>query len=126
MVRTTDKALQPGAVLESLATTGSGSVALHIGLARDCTAGKPVYAVDLHRTETTHADLEAIEAQTRSKWPEVRDLVIAHRFGRMEPGEIICIVAVSAPHRGEAFDACRFALDRIKELHSLSLIEIGP
>jgi molybdopterin synthase catalytic subunit len=56
-----------------------------------------------------------IEADTRQRWP-VGDIVMEHRLGRLDVGDVSVAVAVSCPHRGDAFDACRHAIDRLKEL----------
>jgi molybdopterin synthase catalytic subunit len=56
-----------------------------------------------------------IEADTCSRWP-VGGMMMVHRLGHLEVGEISVAVAVSCPHRGQAFDACRHAIDRLKEL----------
>ena len=56
-----------------------------------------------------------IEADTRAKWP-VGDIMMVHRLGRLPVGEVSVAVAVSCPHRAQASDACRHAIDRLKEL----------
>ncbi len=56
-----------------------------------------------------------IETDTRSRWP-VADIALIHRLGRLNVGDISVAVAVSCPHRAEAFAACRHAIDRLKEL----------
>jgi len=59
-------------------------------------------------------ELEAIAAETQRRWP-VSDVRIVHRLGRLEIGEASVAVAVASPHRGEAFVACRFAIDTLKK-----------
>jgi molybdopterin synthase catalytic subunit len=56
-----------------------------------------------------------IEADVRARWP-VGDVALVHRRGRLGVGEVSVAVAVSAPHRAEAFAACRYAIDRLKEV----------
>ncbi|HUC32664.1 MAG TPA: molybdenum cofactor biosynthesis protein MoaE [Ilumatobacteraceae bacterium] len=56
----------------------------------------------------------SIEAELRRRWPDTGRVAILHRIGRMGVGESSVVVAVSAPHRGEAFDAARFAIDTLK------------
>jgi molybdopterin synthase catalytic subunit len=56
-----------------------------------------------------------IEQDTRRRWP-VGDMVMVHRLGRLEVGEVSVAVALSCPHRAQAFEACRHAIDRLKEL----------
>lgn len=58
--------------------------------------------------------LEAIAAETRRRWPTTGRIVALHRIGRLALGDSSVVVAVSAPHRPEAFDAARFAIDALK------------
>ena len=51
----------------------------------------------------------------RERWPMVGRIALVHRIGRLEIGESSVMIAVSSPHRGEAFEACRFAIDTLKE-----------
>src|SRR5919197_4913116 len=59
--------------------------------------------------------LAEIEAEVRRRW-RVGNVALVHRLGRLAVGEVSVAVAVSCPHRGEAFDACRYAIDRLKEV----------
>ena len=54
-----------------------------------------------------------IERETRDRWPG-SEVMIVHRLGHLEVGEVSVGVAVSCPHRAEAFEACRYAIDRLK------------
>ncbi len=58
--------------------------------------------------------LRDVGEEIRTKW-QLEDVSICHRVGRIEVGDTILVVAIAAPHRKEAFDACQFAVDRIKE-----------
>jgi molybdopterin synthase catalytic subunit len=59
--------------------------------------------------------LAEIEAEVRTRWP-VGDVALVHRLGRLAVGEVSVAVAVSCPHRAQAFDAGRYAIDTLKEL----------
>ena len=59
-------------------------------------------------------ELQKILARARERWPDVR-LALCHRVGRLEIGDAAVMVAAAAPHRAEAFEACRFAIDTLKE-----------
>jgi molybdopterin synthase catalytic subunit len=61
------------------------------------------------------AKMREIEADCRSRWP-IQELVLVHRLGRLTVGEVSVAVAVSCPHRSEAFEVARHAIDRLKEL----------
>ena len=66
-----------------------------------------------------------IGEDVQKRWP-IGDLVIVHRVGRVEIGEVSVVIAVSSPHRAEAFEACRFAIDRLKETVPIWKKEVGP
>ena len=57
---------------------------------------------------------EGIAANIRHQWPDVNRVVIHHRVGRLQVGEISVLVAVGCPHRSEAFAACQYAIDTLK------------
>jgi len=59
--------------------------------------------------------MRQVAEEIRSRW-SVTDMAISHRIGRLEIGETSLLVAVSAPHRRPAFEACHHAVDRIKEI----------
>ena len=56
-----------------------------------------------------------IEGETRERWP-VGEMAMVHRLGHLKLGDVSVAVAVSCPHRSQAFEACRFAIDRVKEI----------
>ncbi|HSL73945.1 MAG TPA: molybdenum cofactor biosynthesis protein MoaE [Ilumatobacteraceae bacterium] len=57
----------------------------------------------------------AIGVELRQRWPDTGRIALLHRIGRLEIGESSVVAVVSAPHRAEAFDAARFAIDALKE-----------
>jgi molybdopterin synthase catalytic subunit len=66
-----------------------------------------------HYPGMTERELQRIEQEARARWP-LSDALIIHRYGRLEPGERIVLVAVASAHRDAAFDACRFIIDWLK------------
>jgi molybdopterin synthase catalytic subunit len=93
-----------------------GGVASFVGLVRDLHApgDGAIKAMTLeHYPGMTEKMLAAIEAEACARWP-LDASVIIHRYGRMEPGERIVLVACAARHREAAFDACRFLMDWLK------------
>ena len=106
----------PGAELAAL-TAGradAGAVASFVGLVRAEAGDDRVLAMTLeHYPAMTERMLAAIEAEARTRWP-ILDCRIVHRYGRLEPGERIVLVAVASPHRAAAFDACQFLMDWLK------------
>ncbi len=59
--------------------------------------------------------LAELEAEARSRWPVI-ELAVVHRVGYLDLGEVSVAVAVSCPHRGDSFEACRWLIDTLKEL----------
>lgn len=59
------------------------------------------------------AEMERIEADVQRHWPDVK-VAMHHRFGKLMPGEAAVVVVAAAPHRDNAFPACRFAIDEVK------------
>src|SRR5262249_14149247 len=95
---------------------GCGAVVAFLGTVRDLTDGRVTTALDYEAYPgMAEAKLADIEAETRRRWP-VGDVALVHRLGRLGVGGVSVAVAVSCPHRGDAFAACRFAIDRLKEL----------
>jgi molybdopterin synthase catalytic subunit len=91
-----------------------GAITSFVGLVRDLSDGADVAAMTLeHYPGMTEAALQQIEAEARKRW-QLEDVLIVHRYGRLEPGDRIVLVAVASSHRGMAFDACHFLIDWLK------------
>jgi molybdopterin synthase catalytic subunit len=93
-----------------------GAVVVFSGTARDHSDGRP----EVHRLEYEAYEeqvvprLEAIAAAARSRWPDIGRIVLLHRVGEVPVGESAVVVAVSSPHRDNAFEAARFGIDTLK------------
>lgn len=98
---------------------GIGGLVSFIGLVRDFVGkergkGASIAAMTLeHYPAMTERQLAAIEAEATSRWPLEASLII-HRYGRLEPGDRIVLVATAAAHREDAFAACQFLIDWLK------------
>ena len=93
----------------------NGAVVVMSGTVRNQTDGKSVVALEYQAYEPMAVRVfEAIAADIRNRWPEVNRVVIHHRTGRLQIGEISVLVAVGCPHRSEAFEACKYAIDTLK------------
>ncbi|MFI5182787.1 MAG: molybdenum cofactor biosynthesis protein MoaE [Vicinamibacteria bacterium] len=91
-----------------------GALCLFVGVVRNENGGRAVTHLEYEAyEEMAVSEMEAIEAETRRRWP-VTDVRLVHRLGRMEIGDASVAVAVASPHRREAFEACRFAIDTLK------------
>ena len=116
MIRVQEEDFDLGAELAKL-TAGNpriGGLAVFVGLVRDMAGDQEIGAMTLeHYPGMTAKMLTKIEAEANERWPLEASLVI-HRYGRMEPGEQIVLVAAASAHRQAAFEACQFLIDWLK------------
>src|SRR5436190_7026980 len=116
MVRLTRTEIDYGPLMYSVRRDHCGAVVLFLGTVRDVTGEEITVALDYEAYPSmAEKVLREIEADVRRRW-SVGDMAIEHRLGRLDVGAISVAIAVSCPHRAEAFEACRFAMDRVKEL----------
>lgn len=93
----------------------NGAIVVMSGMVRNQTDGQPVVALEYQAYEPMALEVfRQIAADIRTSWPEVNRVVIHHRIGSLQIGEISVLVAVGCPHRSEAFAACRYAIDTLK------------
>lgn len=110
----TKKTLSLDALVVRVAHSGAGGIATFIGVVRDNANDRPVKFLEYEAyPEMAERMLAQIGAEVQERWSDVR-LAIAHRTGRLKIGEASVIIAASAPHRPEAFAACRYAIERLK------------
>lgn len=105
-----------GAELKALTADNRrvGGLTSFVGLVRDMAETPDLAAMTLeHYPGMTERMLERIEAEAQARWPLEASLIV-HRYGRMEPGEQIVLVACASPHREAAFEACHFLIDWLK------------
>ena len=114
------------ALTESVRRPGCGAVCLFLGTVRDLT-GDDVTAFLEYEAYPPMAEkkLADIEADVRRRWP-VGDVALVHRLGKLAVGEISVAVAVSSPHRAEAFEAGRFAIDTLKQVVPVWKKDVAP
>lgn len=93
----------------------NGAVVVMSGTVRHQTNGRPVVALEYQAYEPMAVRVFAsIAEQIRRKWSDVNRIVIHHRIGRLQIGDISVLIAVGCPHRSEAFAACKYAIDTLK------------
>lgn len=114
------------ALTESVRRDGCGAVVLFLGTVRDLSGDQVTVFLDYEAyPPMAEKKLAEIEAEVRRRWP-VGEIAMVHRLGRMGVGEVSVAVAVSTPHRADAFDACRYAIDTLKELVPIWKKENAP
>jgi len=116
VIEISSKPISPESVVNRVKTSGSGCVAVYVGLIRDNSHGKRVVSVEYTDPRgTAKAGLERIAGEIRRQW-QVEGIAICHRIGKLEVGDINFLVAIAAAHRQEGFAAAQYAVDRFKEL----------
>jgi molybdopterin synthase catalytic subunit len=121
MIRVQAAAFDPGAETQRFCSGNGkvGGVCIFLGLVRDfigatAETGTAVSAMTLeHYPGMTERQLEAIEAEARSRWP-LEDVLVIHRYGKLEAAEPIVMVATASAHREAAFESCHFLIDWLK------------
>lgn len=101
-------------VADRVADDRAGAIVLFLGVARRFTDGRETDALDYESYEAMAvAELEKIEAEARRRWPLTQALIV-HRLGPVAIGEASVAVAVSSPHRVDAFAAASWIMDTVK------------
>jgi molybdopterin synthase catalytic subunit len=102
--------------IEAARRAGAGGMVVFIGSVRDMSEGKQVDFLEYEAYEPMALQkLHEVADVARARWP-VLAMAIQHRVGRLEIGDDAVVVAVSCPHRTEAFEACHYVIDRLKEV----------
>jgi molybdopterin converting factor subunit 1 len=114
--RVTKEPLDPQRLVSLVRRDESGALALFYGVVRNNSQGRRVLYLEYDAYPSMAVKkMRQVAEEARSRW-EITDMAIDHRIGRLEVGETSLLVAVSAPHRREAFEACHYAVDRIKDI----------
>ncbi|HZU13168.1 MAG TPA: molybdenum cofactor biosynthesis protein MoaE [Chloroflexota bacterium] len=116
MIELTPGPLSPERCIEAVRQRGAGGIVTFIGTVRDVSEGRRVEFLEYEAYEPMAMDkIRQVVDEVRARWP-VDGIALQHRVGRLEIGDDAVVVAVSCPHRAEAFEACRYAIDRLKEI----------
>ena len=115
-VRLTDAPLAVGELHDWAVQPDCGAVVVFTGTVRDHAAGRPgVSSLEYEAwAEEVEPRLASLAAEARRRWPSIGRLALHHRTGTLVPGEPSVVVAVSTPHRAQAFEAARWCIDRLK------------
>lgn len=126
MTRLTHDPIDVHALTEAVRDPHCGAVVLFLGTVRDLTGEQVTVFLDYEAyAPMAEKKLAEIEVQVRARWP-IGGLRMVHRLGRLAVGDVSVAVAVSCPHRSEAFAAARFAVDTLKELVPIWKRENAP
>ncbi len=110
-----ERPLDTGAVVNRVLGPDAGGIVTFVGTVRGASRGQAIRHLEYEAyPEMAERELEKICDEAAARWPGAR-VAVAHRVGHLEIGEIAVVVAAAAPHRAEAFAACRYTIDTLKE-----------
>jgi molybdopterin synthase catalytic subunit len=112
-----DEPIDAAQAIDHVAAPSSGGTVFFAGTTRSETSsdGRELVALDYEAYhEMAEKQLRDLAAEARKRWPIVK-LALIHRVGRVPVGEPSVVIAVSCPHRAEAFDACEWLIDTLKQ-----------
>jgi len=113
--RVVEQPLSPDAAAAAVDDPAAGGIVIFSGVVRNETGGRPVKFLEYEAHAPMAEDkLREIGRAVRARWPGVKRVALWHRVGRLEIGEASVLIAVSAAHRQDAFEACKFAIDTLK------------
>lgn len=114
------------AVVSSVSHAGAGAIVTFAGTVRNTNDGRPVTKLEYEAyVSMARAEIERIADEIERDVPGAR-IAVHHRVGELVVGDVAVVCAASAPHRGEAFRACRLVIDRVKERVPIWKREHGP
>jgi molybdopterin synthase catalytic subunit len=115
MVEITTDPIDQASIVDRVRSHQAGAVCSFLGTVRELTGDRRTSLLEYEAyPEMALAKLAKLENEARERWP-ILESALVHRVGRLDLGEISVIVAVSCPHRGDSFEACRWLIDRLKE-----------
>jgi molybdopterin synthase catalytic subunit len=113
--RVVTEPLSPDTIAAEVDDPGAGGVVIFSGVVRNETGGRPVKFLEYEaHAPMAEVKMREIGESLRARWSGVKRVAMLHRIGRLEIGEASVLIAVSAAHRGDAFEACRYAIDTLK------------
>ncbi|MFD1141894.1 molybdenum cofactor biosynthesis protein MoaE [Larkinella insperata] len=115
MVSITTDPIDMNAAYQYVSTDAAGAITFFFGTVRDNTKERPVERLEYEAYDRMAlAKMQEIADEACGRW-DVRKYAIIHRKGNLTIGEIAVLIAVATPHRADAFDACRYIIDTLKQ-----------
>jgi len=109
------KPIDPSKVYELIRKDTAGSVVFHFAVVKENAENRRIKLIEYHENGDIEEELRAISDEIRKKW-EIEEVLIMRRLGRLNIGDVISLVAISSPHREEAFNACSYGVDKLKKM----------
>lgn len=114
IIQLTREPLNRDALVAAVSHPSVGGIVVFEGVVRDNARGKNVRYLEYDvYEEMAQQQIATIIEEARQRW-SLENVAVAHRFGRLEIGEASVIIVVATPHRAEAFEACRYLIDTLK------------
>jgi molybdopterin synthase catalytic subunit len=127
-LRVTTDAVTLDEVARMVQRPHTGAVATFAGVVRNVSVGKEVAYLEYEAyEEMALAKMQQVADEARAQWPGIVDIAIVQRIGHLDVGDVAVAIAVSSGHRDEGcFEACRYAIDRLKQIVPIWKKEVGP
>jgi molybdopterin synthase catalytic subunit len=101
---------------QRLLTGAAGAMVTFDGVVRNQTKGRPVVTLQYEAyVPMAIKEMERLGREIREKWPDVDRVGMIHRFGELKISESSVVIVITSPHRKVAFEACHYAIDRLKQ-----------
>jgi molybdopterin synthase catalytic subunit len=118
LIEITRAPILPEVTINKVRKDAYGCVVTFVGMVRNVSSsGRKTLFLENEASaeELARQELQRIAEEVKARW-QLDDIAICHRMGRLKVGEITLVVAIAAPHRREAFEACQYTLDRFKQV----------
>ncbi len=116
MIQIADKAIDIQACIDAAQSERAGAVDIFIGTVRNHNNAKEVVRLIFETYDTMAVKkMQELADQAREKW-EIEKIVMVHRKGTLEIGDVAVVIAVSTPHRAASFEACQWLIDTLKQV----------
>ncbi len=125
MYKITEDEISVDALYKTVLKDSHGAVVTFAGVVRDHSGDKRTNYLEYEAyTSMAEKKMAEIGDEVQKQWG-IDDVAILHRVGRLEIGEISVLIAIASPHRAEALAACKYAIDRLKEIVPIWKKEVG-
>ncbi len=118
----TETTINPNEVYDKIKRETVGSVVLHFAVVREWTGDQSTQFIDFQRNGDIENELKSIADSIKDSY-QLEDVLIIRRLGELRVGDVMSLVAASAPHREDAFDACRYGVESLKKMKTIKKTE---
>ena len=117
MFKITTEVITGTEVREAVEGPDAGAVVVFLGTVRNNTDGRPVTRLEYEAyPPMAEKKMAEISQEIAQKWGDTLRVAMVHRTGKLEIGEVSVAVAIASPHRKDGFEACQYAMNRLKQI----------